>query len=123
MICPTCKSTYETLVCPNCTNKRSRQGYLDRFRDLLPAVIERKILLRTAQAAMGRKHLELYGDPSQSLCGEPLAERMRRTHVEYDDDVLRLLCPKCRETLEAMMNAAAAIGPSASVLQPGGAER
>lgn len=106
MTCPTCKFSYSQLVCPNCTSKRARQAYLDRFRDLLPAIIEGKILLRTAQAAMGRKHLELYGDPMHALCGEALAEKMRRTHMEYHDGVLRLLCPKCRETLNEMTTTA-----------------
>jgi hypothetical protein len=103
MTCPKCGATYNTLACPDCTERINRDASLRRQPPYLAKVVtgERKLIL--ARKQQRKPHVQLDGDPARAFCGEPL-ESVTRVSADYNLMIIQTVCPQCAQVMADLMN-------------------
>ena len=115
MTCPTCHVEVEGLICRACFLQRARDALLREQRTYSPGVLEQRTELRLARPVRtGRFHFELFGNPNEAYCGQPLERAAQRERQFYTNTVQGTACPGCVEKFEQIAASIQQVEPGAA---------
>jgi hypothetical protein len=95
MKCPKCGAEYETLICPGCAARLSRQAYLKLQEKYLPDVFAGAPINLSRRNRSSPFHVALFGDPAHAFCNADLGGPQLRERDEYSSELRVRLCPDC----------------------------
>jgi hypothetical protein len=103
MICPRCGATYNTLVCPVCTERRNREAVMRVQPTFLAKAFAGQFDLTLVRKQHHKPHVQLFGDADRGFCGEPLVGG-HRAAIAYNLLLVDSICPLCAGVIANLMN-------------------
>src|SRR3954464_10330705 len=104
MTCPHCNGTYDTLICPQCADRRSRDMLLERQQVLAADIVSGRLKLTLTDRTVGApvQHIVVSeGEYRRGLCwAEVHPPYMRKPYALIERE---RLCPKCLQVFEGLV--------------------
>jgi hypothetical protein len=107
--CRRCGTSYDTLACPLCIERFSREESLRQQPHYLEKTRSGTYDYLLATYQQHKPHVQLFGNPNQAFCGISLSNMPRRTKCSFyafnPDDI----CSECVKVIVALTKEAQAI--------------
>jgi len=115
MRCPDCGAEYGAIICPPCSERKSREAYLSLQQVWLDRVLNGQVwLVLNRRTRSGPHHVVLFGDPMHAYCGTLLDGPQQRRKEAYSDKLRPDLCHKCVEVFDELVRKEAALKAEAA---------
>jgi hypothetical protein len=102
VICPLCRFAYDTIACPACTERRTRDYLHARQAPYLEQARAGQIKFCLTSRRNARAHIALFTFPARAFCGLSL-HKFSQIRIAYDAMLKFDLCEACTKAVRELL--------------------